>query len=242
MSDYFSATPGAAMNENTIKLLQASAKQVNRPAKSDGAAQASEAKPEPQGLTQKKMAQLGTVNSFKKEVVDALSVLQVASSALQEIEEGLSANSNEQLNKAADKASQLLESVKRNLTDRELAEVKANLAKNENVSFADVVEAVAVVAKASKSGGAQGTDFTDLREAVSLVNQALSKAQVRVASLSDSVSAVGEKANASLKTAEGLEALAKKVNADFASNRDSAIQAQANIDASFVSRLLQQNK
>lgn len=197
-------------------------------------------------LSSVKRQQVNTANSFMRELQDARSIFQASTSAFQEIRDLLlggdaSDPSNEELRKAGEKSLRLLESIASVRADQELGEIKRKLASTDKASFADVVDAVAVLAKIAKGGRADGSSNSDLQrlaEAVSLVNEALNKTQNRLEVLTQTVSRASTKAEQDLNSREGIAKFASALSLSMQGSKADAMKAQANINSEVVARML----
>lgn len=134
-----------------------------------------------------------------------------------------------------------MESVDRSKVDKDIESIRKKLATEEPMSFADVMDAVAVLAKVAKNGGESSNveEAKMLADAVSLVNQALAKAQVRLDTLTETANKANTKVSKDTETREGLEKMNKGLLAAMQNSKQEALKAQANINPDFVSRVLQ---
>lgn len=233
----------SAVTQNTISSFKQSA-----PADvASGGQNASDAKPAAElaagkvEIANSRRSQLESANAFIRELKQSQYTLQVGVSAMQEIEEGLQQNDKSKLEAAGDKALRLMESVDRSKVDKDIESIRKKLATEEPMSFADVMDAVAVLAKVAKNGGESSNveEAKMLADAVSLVNQALAKAQVRLDTLTETANKANTKVSKDTETREGLEKMNKGLLAAMQNSKQEALKAQANINPDFVSRVLQ---
>ncbi|HEY1057461.1 hypothetical protein NQT62_13900 [Limnobacter humi] len=237
-------TLSSAVSQNSLNLIKPFSAEAPVNKGNPGAAVRAQTSESTVELSSVKRQQVDTANAFLKELQGARSVFQAATSAFQEIRplllgEGGPA-SDDTLKKAGDKSLRLLSELANVRAEQELADVQRRLANSDTANFTDVVEAVAVLAKVAKQGldGAGQTELKQLAQAVSLVNEALNKAQTRLEKLTSTVSAASSKAEADLGTREGLERVLGKLGESMQGQRDSALKAQANVNADMVARML----
>lgn len=233
----------AAVTQNTISSFKQSA-----PAGvASGGQNAFDVKPaadaaaETVEIAHSRRSQLESANALIRELKQSQFTLQVGVSALQEIEEGLQQKNRGKLEEAGDKALRLMESVGRANVDKDIESIRKKLAKEEPMSFADVMDAVAVLAKVAKNSTESSSveEVKMLADAVSLVNQALTKAQVRLDTLTETANKANSKVSKDTETREGLEKMNKGLLAAMQNSRQDALKAQANINPDFVSKVLQ---
>lgn len=197
-------------------------------------------------LSSVKRQQVNAANSFMRDLQDARSIFQASASAFQEIREALlgadtGGDRADALKKAGEKSLRLLESITTVRADQELGEIKRKLASTDKASFADVVDAVAVLAKIAKGGMSDGTNNNDLQrlaEAVSLVNEALNKTQTRLETLTKTASQASTKAEQDLNSREGIAQVASALSQAIQGSKEDAMKAQANIKSELVARIL----
>ncbi|HEX4844339.1 MAG TPA: hypothetical protein VFV57_11755 [Limnobacter sp.] len=236
--------PGSyAVNQNSLNLItpvSTEPSSLGRAGNAGPAARA-EAPVEQVQLSGVKQQQVNTANAFLKELQGAQSIFQAANSAFQEIEQRvLEGADDEQLKKAGDKALDLLQNIANVRAQQELKDIKTKLASSDTASFADVVDAVAVLARVAKGGldEADTGSLQDLAEAISVVNEALSKAQTRLENLTNTVSTAGNKATEDLNNRQGMEKMMAALGQAMQGSREDAIKAQANINSAVVARML----
>lgn len=236
--------PGSyAVNQNSFNLITPVSTESSTLGRAGSAAPATrtEAPAEQVQLSGVKQQQVNTANAFLKELQGAQSIFQAANSAFQEIEQRvLEGADDEQLKKAGDKALDLLQNIASVRAEQELKSIKTKLASSDTASFADVVDAVAVLARVAKSGldKANTASLQDLAEAISVVNEALSKAQTRLESITNTVSAAGDKATKDLNIRQGMDKMMAALGQAMQGSREDAIKAQANINSAVVTRML----
>ncbi|HEX4916576.1 MAG TPA: hypothetical protein VFV43_01630 [Limnobacter sp.] len=232
-----------AVNQNSLNLIapvSAEPSALGRAGTAGPTARA-EAPADQVQLSGVKQQQVNTANAFLKELQEAQSIFQAANSAFQEIEQRvLEGADDEQLKKAGDKALDLLQNIANVRAQQELQSIKTKLASSETASFADVVDAVAVLARVAKGGldKADTASLQNLAEAISVVNEALSKAQARLENLTNTVSTAGNKATEDLNNRQGMEKMMAALGQAMQGSREGAIKAQANINSAAVARML----
>ncbi|WP_370264052.1 hypothetical protein [Limnobacter sp.] len=236
--------PGSyAVNQNSLNLITPKTSEGSTLGRGGGVAPATraDAQSEQLQLSGVKQQQVNTASSFLKELQGAQSIFQAANSAFQEIEQRvLEGAEDEQLRKAGDKALDLLQNIANVRAQQELKDIKSKLASSDNASFADVVEAVAVLARVAKGGldKADTGTLQELAEAISVVNEALSKAQTRLENLTNTVSTASNKATEDLNNRKGMEKMMAALGQAMQGSRENAIKAQANINSAVVARML----
>ncbi len=231
-----------AMTQNSMKLIQpALGDSLVRKA---GSAKKQQANVPPQDtveLSGVKRKQVDTAQTFLKELQKTQSDFQAVNSAFQDLAETMINGSDDELQQAGDRSLKLLERIATVQAERELSEIRSKLENTDKASFADVVQAVAVLAKLAKNGTESTSmdDMAALADMVGLINEALSKAQTRLENLTSTVSQANQKAAEELQSREGLEHMVSALGAAMKGSRQDAMNAQANVDSALVARMLQ---
>ncbi len=233
-----------AMTQNSMKLIQpALGDSLVRKAESAKKQQATTIAQDTVELSGVKRKQVDTAQTFLKELQKTQSDFQAVNSAFQELAQTMLDGSDEALQQAGQKSLKLLERIANVQAERDLGEIKAKLTNTDKASFADVMQAVAVLAQFAKNGteSASMDEMAALADVVTLINEALNKAQTRLESLTSTVSKANQKANEELQNRAGLEQMVGALGAAMRGSREDAMNAQANVDFALVARMLQDN-
>jgi flagellar biosynthesis chaperone FliJ len=231
-----------AMTQNSMKLIQpALGDSLVRKAGSAKKQQANAPTQDTVELSGVKRKQVDTAQTFLKELQKTQSDFQAVNSAFQDLAETMINGSDDELQQAGDRSLKLLERIATVQAERELSEIRSKLENTDKASFADVVQAVAVLAKLAKNGTESTSmdDMAALADMVGLINEALSKAQTRLENLTSTVSQANQKAAEELQSREGLERMVSALGAAMKGSRQDAMNAQANVDSALVARMLQ---
>ena len=231
-----------AMTQNSMKLIQpALGDSLVRKAGSAKKQQANVPTQDTVELSGVKRKQVDTAQTFLKELQKTQSDFQAVSSAFQDLAETMINGSDDELQQAGDRSLKLLERIATVQAERELSEIRSKLENTDKASFADVVQAVAGLAKLAKNGTESTSmdDMAALADMVGRINEALSKAQTRLENLTSTVSQANQKAAEELQSREGLEHMVSALGAAMKGSRQDAMNAQANVDSALVARMLQ---
>lgn len=231
-----------AMTQNSMKLIQpAVGDSLVRKAESAKKQLSQASTQDSVELSGVKRKQVDTAQTFLKELQKTQSDFQAVNSAFQDLAETMINGTDEDLKQAGDRSLKLLERISSVQTERDLEEIKAKLSNPATASFADVVQAVAVLARIAKNGtdSTNMDDMVALGDVVGLINEALSKAQSRLENLTSTVNKANQKANEELQGREGLERMVSALGVAMKGSKEDAMNAQANVDSALVARMLQ---